>query len=382
MRKCIALVLTCCILMSVCGGALAAYDGLQDKMFRQYLLSGIRGTAKLTATGGAAWAKELELFSDAFVEFRMLVTEDNQAELRSYINKNGTQGAADTWLWGNGKDLYLRSDMLTDTKLRFPWRGDFYSSLTSLRTQNPSFIQAVARMLLHGQDQSELMRPLREDLENFLMPLAQQPVRQEIDGETLLVVRYEIPEISLKDEMKALLRLALNDKEADGIYRYMFNLYLTEEQRDAAFSENRLAYEDALIESIDLGGRPLIIERQLTSMGELRRTSVTLPLARPVQGWTELTWSQENATDTYQFTGENPMTLSVRKTPSGYDGKLALGAAEGLRISADYALDVTFSELTDQENVSHEITTWTFRATAGEDGIPFDPILLSGSFHL
>ncbi len=380
MRRALALLLTLALLVGAAGAeSLKNYDGLRDKMFRQIKDSGLRGIVQLTLEGDAEWAKPLKPFSGAVLEFRSLKTAEN-AELRAYFNKDGRDGIASTHLWADQENLYMVSEVLLDTVLRFPWKGDFIASLTGAEDRNPSLLSAVANALLHGYQWDGITEPLRTEIENFLMAQAKTPEQITENGETLLRITYAIPGEAVREELKALVRIAIAD---DNLYKQLHDFYLTRAQREVALSENQLDYIDRVLDTLELGGE-IAVERVATTMGELRSVAISLPLPENPWGYTSLLSRQEGEQQTYTLEGKEPVSVSYRRDGDAVTGKLEWDErGEGsAKMRADFSLVNTRSEITDSDQVTHEINTWTLEAVPAEDTEkPFEDVNLSGYFH-
>ena len=378
MKRALALLLTLTLLAMTAAGAesLTRYNGLRDKMFRQIKDSGLRGSVKLTLEGDAEWAQPLNPFSGAVLEFRSLKTVDN-AELRAYFNKDGRDGIASTHFWADNENLYMVSDVLLDTVLRFPWKGDFFASLTGEEERNPSLFSAFANAVLHGYQWDEITEPLRAEAENFLMAQAKSPEQITENGETLLKIAYAIPGDAVREELKTLVRIAIAD---DGIYKQLHDFYLTRNQREVALSESQIDYIDRVIDTLEINGE-ITVERIVTIMGELRSVTVTMPLPENAWGYTTLVSRQEGARQTYALEGEDAISVTYQKDGDTVTGHLEK-TVKGERACADFSLTNTHSQITDSDQVDHEIDTWKLEATPAEDTEKtFGDVSLSGYFH-
>ena len=383
LKRLIALTLA---LLLTAGFALAEenlqYDGLLDKLIDQLQRSGMRGIFRLTVEGDSDLALQLRPLSGAMIQFRALTAEDgpesdHRSEFTLYAEKDGVR-TADTRLWSDGESLYVSSELLIDTILRYPWKGDFVSSLTGAGQSNPNYLTAVATALIHGRDWEKYAAPLRAHAENWLMAYAGNPEQRTENGTAVLHFAYEIPEQALKDEIKTLLRLALTDENIFSRVRF----YLTKEQWEIAFSENMLAYEDWFVDGLRLGG-PLRIEREVNSMGAQQRLQVVFPLG---EGNT-LTWEQGDGADSYTLqAGEAVWGISVRQTRAlkdaqAWEGTFTCPGTEG-QIRANFTLERTYSEQSDTEFVDHEIPTWNLDITpAGDSDVAFEPVNLAVRAH-
>ncbi len=389
MKRALALLLALLLLFSAAGAEelnSGVWEDLQDKMYRQLVGgSGLRGTFQLTVEGESGFAEllrplsgaELQLYAQWMMDYYEQLP-DNKPYVRAYFTKGEAKQLATTTLWGDGEALYLSSDMLADTVLRFPWLGDVYSTLTGAENGNPSLLPAVVSMMLHGRDWEQLDSPLRLEVETFLTAFSGLPTRSAMDGETVLTIRYVIPAQAVKTEMKSLLRVALEDQRLSNRIR---NFYLTGLQEGTAFSGLQLVYEDQVIDSIPLEG-DVVVTLTTNTWGELRRASATLPLTDNPWGWTELDLLSEDGTDTYSFAGAQPLVITVREINGGVTGTADLTREDGSPLRLSWGWNAATTRTT-EDNVEHEIVTWAFRILPEDLQTPLlEGIDLSGYFHL
>lgn len=362
-------------------GTAPQYQNQLDKLMQQMRLSSVRGAFRLTVEGDSDLALALQPLTGAMIQFRLqnanLAEGETRSEIILYAEKEGVR-TADTRLWSDGENLYAASDMLIDTILRYPWKGDFISSIMSLDQSNPNYLTAVAKALIHGLDWEKDAAALRTHAENWLMKYAGSPQRVTEGDFSGLRFTYEIPERDLKTEIKALLRVALSDNK---IYNRV-SFYLTDAQRRTAFSDANLAYEDWMIDSFPLGGA-LRIVRDVNTMGEQQRLRVVYPLGENAA----LTWEQNGQTDSctlemggavYGFTLRQTKAL---KDSQAWDGSCTY-PRDGKQLRANFTLSRDFSEMTDTEYVNHEIPTWTLEVTPAQDSqVSFEPISMILKAH-
>ncbi len=357
------------------------YDNLMDKLMRQLQESSVRCVFKLTVEGDSDLAQQLKPLSGAMITVRMqneyLEKGLTRSEMILYAEKDGVR-TANTRLWSDGVNLYATSDMLIDTILRYPWKGDILSSVASVDQSNPNYLTAVAKALIHGLDWEQDAAPLRSHVESWVGKYAGEPQRVSENGVSLLRFAYEIPEGDIKAEIKALLRVALTDK---GLYN-LVKFYLTDAQKQTAFSEVNLAYEDWMIDSFPMGG-PIRIVRDVSTMGELRRLQVVYPLGED----TALTWEQADGTDSFTLRkGEAEYGFTIRQTKTQKDNQAWEGSftlpQDGQQIRGTYVLTRKHSDSTDSELVKHEYTIWAMDLTPAKDSpVRFTPINAAFNTH-
>ena len=337
------------------------YDSLVDKFIRQLQESGLRGLFSLTVDGEGAAADALRPLSGARLEFRSL-TAGHDAELKAQLTRGG-ETVTNTKLWADGKDLYLRSDLLVDTILRWPWKGDFVSSLSGAGRGNPTLLEPVIRALLHGYDWKTIDNPVRQHLESWMMTFAQSPEQVTVDGAGLFLVRYEIPAQAVRLELKQLLRAALADET---MYRQI-QFYMTDSQRAVAFSKDNLAYEDRVIDTLPLGDG-IRIERLLSARGGTYRETLVFPMPPSAAGWTEVTVVTEGRRQVFTFSGpESELVLDLASVSAqGCSGTLTSRHADRPVLAVAFSVSGTVQERTDDESYLHEVRTWNLEASPTE----------------
>ena len=360
------------------------YTNLTDKLYRQLLLgSGLRGIARFNFEGGAEWAEPFVPLSGALIQFRTCTDEAGHTELLSFISKNDTD-TCNLRLWGDGESLYLSTPLLEGGPVRYPWRGDFYSSLTAQGEENPNYLSAIVNALIHADDWTTVTAPLRREVESWLMSFTGAPETITDNGRSIVCVRYRISAQAVKNELKTLLRIALNDEDL----RRQIQLYLSEDQRALGFSVENLAYEDRVIDTLPLEGE-IGIERRITTMGEVVSTVISFPLVPGAQGWTSLEVVESGGELQLELAGgDRPLALSFTRTDRGrgntvWQGTVDAVTEDGRHLCAAWSADRSFTESVDEDYVTHEVTVFNLRAEpAAGNEVDFEPIALHASLFL
>ena len=362
---------------------LAEYTGLVDKLYRQLQGSGLRGVLRFTLEGDAEWARPYRPLSGGLIQFRTFSDREGHTEFESYINKNGTN-TANLRLWGDGENLYLNTLLLETSMIRFPWKGDFYSSLTAQGEEDPNYISAVVKALIHAADWEAVTAPLRTELEGWLMSFAGTPEQFTENGRSLISIRYTISASAVKSELKRMLRIALANEDIARQVR----LYLTDEQAELGFSVDGLLYEDWAIDTLPIEDG-VGIERHVTTMGEVLSTVFSFPLGPNPYGWTALEMTEADGEIRMEFRSEErPLAFSFSKSERGrgvtaWQGGIELTTEEGRHLRAAWSADRTVTTRQDDSFVSHEVTVLNFRAEPGSGSeVDFSPITGSLSVYL
>ena len=359
---------------------------LPEKMRQQLQLSSLNGSAKLLAEGDGEWVKALEPFTNQLINFYYTEAE-NEMGIELYAKPEEDAKLGRTVVYSNGEDLLLKSDLLIDTVLRMPVRGDWFSTLTrSADTQNPAFYSILAALLSDGGDWSAETAELRAALEFWLDGYASLPETTSVGGETRMEILYTIPAEEIRAEMKALLPLVFANEALLGKLRAA----MSEEQAAVYLSPDLQWYYARLIDGLQLT-EPVTMRRSFNTMGETRETELHLPVTG-FDDWSALTVLSSDAGTTYELTSElRRMSLTLLEQLSTENNGHWRGVFQ-LERPEEQAWDVAFdivslrTTTTDEEKVDHEITTWTIQLAPAEDAeslnaLVFDPAQIRLRLH-
>ena len=352
---CLALTLT-----SVC--ALAADDyTLPEKLQMQIEFgNGVKGALLLTASGEGALTQALSTLNGTEIQIRGISLDGTYQT--SFYALNGEEQVGLTQLYGDGENLYLRSDLLPDLVLRYPLGEDWLERLMG-RTEedNPTWYSAAANLLSLTDGEWEAswalaLQPYTTALELWLSAYASEPVvNQGEQGETLMTVRYDVPIEDVKAELRTLLAQALSDEPLMTLLRAQ----LTEEQAAVYLNPGLLYYYDAIIDALPLSGE-VTMERDLSTRGETVSTDVRLPL--PVGSlWQEMSLEQNSGDMTLTLTGAASSLMVVMKTASAtetgarYAGLVRLEPEDGQGFAAAFTLKKVFSHTVDDDTREHDV---------------------------
>ena len=384
---CLALTLT-----SV--GALAAEDyTLPEKLQMQIEFgNGVKGALLLTASGEGALTRALSTLNGTEIQIRGITLDGTYQT--SFYALNGEEQVALTQLYGDGKNLYLRSELLPDLVLSYPLGGDWLERLMG-RTEedNPTWYGAAANLLSLTDEAWETswapaLQPYTTALELWLSAYASDPVvNQGEQGETLMTVRYAVPAEDVKAELKALLAQALSD----GALVTLLRAQLTEEQAYVYLTPGLMYYYEAIIDALPLSGE-VTMERDLSTRGETVSTDVCLPLPAGSL-WQEMSLEQNGGDTTLTLTGDASSLTVVVKTASAtvssarYAGLVRLEPEEGQGFAAEFTLKKVSSHTVDGDTREHDVTTWTLEVgmdesvAGGGDYMAFEPVQASLMTH-
>ena len=384
---------TLCLLLAVllamlCPlGALAAREyTLPEKMRQQLQLSSLNGSAKLLVEGDGDWVKDLEPFANQLINF-YYTENDGQTGIELYAKPEEDAKAGRTVIYGNGTDVFLKSDLLIDTVLRLPVRGDWLSTLTRTgEGQNPSFYSVLPALLQAGEDWDAATESLRAAIEIRLDRYADTPRTMTKNGETLMEITYTIPADQIPVEMKSLLPVLF----ADGALLEKLRPLMSEEQAAVYLSPNLQWYYERLIDGLQLEA-PVTMRRSFNTLGESRETELHLPLTGMGE-WTELTMLTSGDASTYTLSSDLRQlscTLLEQVTSEGSSHWRGVFLLEQPEAQAwDVAFDIVslLTTSTDEEKVDHEVTTLTVKLEPAPDAaernaLLFDPAQIRLRLH-
>lgn len=396
MKKFLCLMI-CLTMVLASVGALAAEDySLMEKLQRQITFgNGVKGAVQLSVSGESELAKMLSGLNQLQIEIRSIVAQTGDQFQASLFTLDGEEQVGTTQIYGVGDNLYLRSELLPDLVLTYPTGGNIVDSLLErTEEQNPTWYSAALNLFTVPETTwNESWAPLFEtyytDLELWLSDYAQEPkVIQGAVGETVMTILYTIPAEALKAEMKVILAKALNDQALMTLMRAQ----LDEQQAYTYLTPGLQYYYDAAIDALPLEG-DVLLERELSTMGETVSTTVTLPLPGGLE-WDTLTLEQVGEDATLTLMGEEEsIALEMKKavstaTSDDYSGVIRYLPAEGKDLAANFQLRRVFNHYEDNDTRAHDVTTWSLQLAADEsvagdeDNLTFEPIEASVRYHV
>lgn len=394
MKKLICLLL-CLMLTLTCATAMAKVEyTLMEKWQRQVDFgNGIKGTLKLGISGQAEWASLLAPISDMPMEIRAIHDGDS-FQYRMYVEKD-EELLGLTQLYGDGENVYLKSDLLPNTLLSLPTGGDVLNRLAGVTAEeSPSLYSAVLNMLNVPQTTWEgkwlpALETYSNAIELWLENYASAPsVLRAEDGSATVLVRYEIPADGLKNQIKALWATVLQDATLLPLLQGQLN----QAQQDAYLNTNLQYYYDQVMDELTLSGN-VILEREMTAKGESLRTVMTFPLAQ--DGWSSLTIRQKDGTTSLDVTGtDKQFSLELTENLAvgssvAYQGRVRYVPADKTRqaMAATFSLVKTQSSTVDEDTRSHDKTLWTLKVEpdaeyTGEGWQEIQPMEMTLALHL
>lgn len=372
MKKFLCLAL-CMALVFASATALAAEYTLAEKWQRQVAFgNGVKGTINLSVSGEAEWAQLLTPLNGAEIEVRA-IQKDGRKQYRLYAVK-GEDMVGLTRLFSQDNELYLVSDLLPDVILRLSTGGDLINLLTGGKQGDaPNWYSAALSLMeipetTWAEKWAPVLARYEKELELWLESFASAPsVKRDGDTATVLA-RYDIPAEGLKAQMKALWQEMLTDAELQELMQGQ----LTPEQQQAYLNPSLQGYYDGLIDGLKLDDG-VVLEREMTTKGEVVASTVTLPLDRMPGGWTALKLLQHEKETTLRLEGdESSLSLTLSQTvttanSTAWSGMLRYEDGNDLPLAVDFTLVKIATTSVDADSRSHQVTSWSLKAEQSQD---------------
>ena len=301
-----------CILLCL---LLAAPAALADtytptKLFRQQFITGgngLRGTVSITASGVAEWLEVILPFTASDLQVRIIgerqaglskfVTDDDDWQIKLWAKDAQGEQQGLTCIYGGPEAIYITSEMLDDAVLTLPVTGvNLPYQLT-----DGEFTQLLGAFDVLGLDAADnggnttawsaltdLFSISDEEWEKSWTPVvskyeglvdmwltgyASPTVLSSTSGSMTLRTTYEIPADDLKNEAKYIIGLMLVDAEMQNLVAP----YLTAEQHSLYLNPAMQWFYNHCIDMMPLNGS-ILLEREMTAMGEVSSTHISLPL--------------------------------------------------------------------------------------------------------
>ena len=310
-----------------------------------------------------------------------------------------------TELYQEASGLYLRSDYLPDRVYQIPAVTDFIPASFMGAGENPSIISTVISLAsLTNADQGRwdpIVARFSNMLETWLAGYAATPeLVRSTDGTTLMKLIYIVPVDDVRKEIIELVKAAAQDTD-------MINAagtVMTPEQMAIYINAGLESYYSEVLNGVDLSGE-LRFEKDVSTLGEMMASELTLPLDPAVTGYRRLDIVNRNGQTGYTLTGDSGMIRLV--LPNGLEEITGQAPFEGdavlvmynqakdqqagnlaLRIHIAKSYESRLDEVTERTHEFHHYVINAVRDTAElpegatEAEIPeFEPITLDADFH-
>lgn len=307
MKKVLCLLL--CLMLIVPFAAAETADTLPKRFARQLSGgNGVRGYARITASGLADWLSVLLPFTATDIQIRAIgekqgemsedILDDDDWQIRFYAENSAKQEVGTTYLYGDPKGVYLQSELLPGMVLSVPvekthllyefFRGDWIDLFFAFDPMdmkangangNASSYEAVGRVLgVPAEEWEAKWMPVLEKYFLYMdLWLAGYGEPSMVSGEDVgslrMTATYTIPVEDLKKEAKYIIGLMLYDNDLQSLLLP----YVTMEQRVTYLNPTMVYFYEACIDALDMEG-DIILSREMSAMGEVTHATVSLPL--------------------------------------------------------------------------------------------------------
>lgn len=302
------LCLALCLMLAIPAALAETADTLPKKFARQLTGgNGIRGKLSLTASGVAEWLNVLLPFTAADIQMRAVgekqgdmsatVTDDDDWQIKLYVEDSEGQEAAATWLYGDPTGVYFQSELLPGTRLMLPveqvnllyqiFKGEYAEMFFAFDPMgmtgtgangNVAAYEAVADILGIPADEWEAnWMPVLEkyllQIDLWLTSYGDAAFQAGDSGAMTMSATYNIPADALKKEAKYIIGQMLFDNEL----MTLLLPYVTMEQRITYLNPSMLYFYEACIDQLPLED-DIVLSREMSGLGENVSVSVELPL--------------------------------------------------------------------------------------------------------
>ena len=357
MKRVLCLLL--CLMMIVPFAAAETADTLPKRFARQMSGgNGVRGYARISASGLADWLSVLLPFTATDIQIRAIgekqgemsqdILDDDDWQVKLYAENSAKEEVGTTYLYGDPKGVYLQSELLPGTVLSVPveqthllyeffsgeWADLFFSfDPMELKADgangNAAAYEAIANVLgIPAEEWEAKWLPVLEKYFLYLdLWLAGYGDPAFVTGEDVgslrMTATYTIPAEDLKKEAKYIIGLMLYDNDLQSLLLP----YVTMEQRVTYLNPTMVYFYEACIDALALEG-DVILSREMSGMGDVVNTTVSLPLpvlpekvtapanelAEKIFGLENVTWFSEMDRVVVNQSGfEKNITLSGEK---------------------------------------------------------------------
>ena len=365
----------CLILIFVCGTAWAVEYTLPEKMNRQLEIgSGLKGSFVLQGEGSGPMTDAMRAFFDAEIQVRGIASGEDLHYYFYQTDETETQWAK-TETYRKDGAWYVRSDMLDGKVYYIPSTEDLADSLAGNAGDNPPFLSAVWKLLnISSSDMEEKWLPAlkryEDGIEMWLPQFAGEPVTRREDGSTLMDLTYTIPVESLKAGILSIISQAAADEQLTELMKTV----MTDEQMAAYFNPDLMYFYEQALNSLDLG-YDVQLTRTMTTMGDVRLSTVELPLDAERTGFSSLSMENSNGLTSYTLTGEDRTITLVMSDTDGESKSFnttfwlnVTGETDGEQEVAAVRCDIkkTVTETEDDDSRQYETDAYTITVT-GDD---------------
>lgn len=306
MKKFLCLLLCLTLFASA---ALAAEVSPTKKFRNQFITggNGIKGTVSLTASGMADWLEYLLPFTASEMQVRIIgeahgkYTEtnpdDDDWQVQLYAEDAQGTPHANTYVYGDPNAIYISSELLPDAVLMLPAEDahipygivdgelaslflalDPLGLLTAEQDGNTPVYSALANLSqINEEEWADQWVPVLEkyytDMDMWLAAYGAAPVIGGSTGTMTMKSSYTIPGDDVKAKAKEIIGMMVYDYDLQALLDEHFSLA----QKTMYLNPALVYFYEACIDALPLNGN-IVLEREMTAMGETIGMSFSLPL--------------------------------------------------------------------------------------------------------
>ena len=305
MKKLLSIILC---LMMICTAALSfADDNLIPSVKIQRQMqndgNGVKGSFRIDADASITEYPIIAALQNAEFDILRNASED-QWHLVIFQKDEEGQQINKTELYQESTGLYLRSDFLPDRVFLIPEATDLIPDSFNGAGENPSIIPVIVSLAnMSGPEQTRwepAIQKYSSMLETWLAGYATTPeLQRNADGTTQMKLIYIVPAEDIRTEIVTLIKTAAQDPELTALLASV----MTEEQRSIYANAGLEPYYNDVMNGIDLTGE-MRFEKDVSTMGEMISSRITLPLDPAVTGYRALEIFSKDGLTGYTLTGD------------------------------------------------------------------------------
>lgn len=297
-----------CLMLVIPAAMAETADTLPKRFVRQLSGgNGARGYISVKASGVAEWLDLLMPFTATDIQVRAIgekqgdlsesITDDDEWQVRFYAKDADGKEAGTTWLFGDPKGVYFKSELLPDMLLSVPveqvhllyqlFKGDFSELFFAFDPMelkeaaangNTPAYQGIANLLgIDDETWAAEWLPVLEKyfqhLELWLVGYGESSILSEDAGKLTMSASYTIPAEDFKTEAKYIIGQMMYDNEL----QELLIPHVTMEQRITYLNPQMVYFYEACIDAMALEG-DITMSREMSALGEVVSTTISLPL--------------------------------------------------------------------------------------------------------
>ena len=406
MRKILSLIL--CLMMVCIAAVSLADDNLIPSIKIQRQMqndgNGVKGSFQIQSNASLTEQPFIAAIQNAEFDILRNASEDKW-HLVVFQKDEAGQQINKSELYQEASGLYLRSDFLPERVYRFPGALDLIPESFTGTGENPSILPVIVSLAsMSGPEKSRwepVLQKYSNMVETWLAGFATAPeLQRNPDGTTQMKLIYIVPAADIRAEIITLVKTAAEDPEMVTLLASV----LTDEQRAVYLNGGLEYYYTDVLNGVDFSGE-IRFEKDVSTMGEMISSSITLPLDPAVTGYRTLAIYSGNGQTGYTLTGNDDVIRLV--IPDGLAEFTGQQSFEGTGYILRYSsaadqkdgnlavkLDVvkTFETYSDEETGKiHEIHHYKISAVRDTTDLPegitdadfsaFEAINIDADFH-